>query len=52
MVNGQPQNWSNNVDLVECADDTCMWMVVTMKRQTTSGSVIYTRKLYYNNLIN
>ena len=49
-----PEKLSNDTELVQYADDTCIytWMKVTMKRKTPSRSVNYIVKLYQTNLIN
>jgi len=47
-----PTKLSKDVVVLQCADDICIWMNVTIKHATTKKMINYTRKVYQKDLDN
>ena len=52
FIHDLPKCLTKNVTLVQFADDICMWMNVSMKKNTQKRSLNYIRKLYQADLDN
>ena len=52
LISDLPAHVSKNVDLVQYADDICMWTKVTMRKNATKRTLNYIKKSYQTDLNN